>query len=116
MAIRSLPKSEWRLYFDVYSSDMKEADHDARVRVLSLEDGDQPLTDGAALLGLTYDPKDDLLEVQIEGLDHLVAHPSEIFVDERDGALAKLEVVRADGTREVIEWTSSLPAGRSATA
>ena len=105
MSIRPLPRAEWRSYFDAFSKDKAEAGRVeyASVRVLSSEDGDQPVADWAPLLGLTYDPKDDLLEVQMQGLDHLVAHPTSIFVDEEDGELARFEVAREDGSQEVVE-------------
>jgi hypothetical protein len=34
------------------------------------------------LLGITYDPNKDLLETALEGLDHLIAHPREISVED----------------------------------
>jgi hypothetical protein len=30
------------------------------------------------LRGVAYDPKDDVLEVALEGIDHLIEHPREI--------------------------------------
>lgn len=105
MAIRTLPRAEWNDYFDAFSrtkSDTGRIDY-AEIRVLSLEDGAQPQTSWIPLQGLTYDSKDDLLEVIMPGLDHLVGHPETIFVDEECGRLDRLEIVRRDGTKEIIE-------------
>jgi hypothetical protein len=105
MVIRSLPRPEWAPYFDGFSRAKQQTgrvDY-AEVRVFSPEIGAQPETRWLPLLGLTYDPKDDLLEVLVEGLDHLIAHPTAIYVDEAGGRLERMEVVRRDGTREVVE-------------
>jgi hypothetical protein len=65
------------------------------------------ITDRARVIGLTYDPKDNLFEVALEGLDHLVYRPQEIAVGEReDGFPEFIEVTRDDGTREIIRLRS----------
>jgi hypothetical protein len=105
MAIRTLPRAEWSDYFNAFShtkSDTGRIDY-AEIRVLSLEDGVQPQTTWIPLQGLTYDPKDDLLEVMMPGLDHLIGHPETIYVDEDAGRLDRFEIVRRDGTKEIIE-------------
>src|SRR5688500_15080725 len=105
MSIRSLPREEWSAYFDRFSKTKDDAgrvDY-AEIRVFSPEIGAQQETSWVPLQGLTYDAKDDLLEVTVPGLDHLVAHPTAIHVDEAAGRLNSFEVVRRDGTREIIE-------------
>lgn len=105
MAIRTLPRAEWNAYFDAFSgtkSHTGRIDY-AEVRVLSLEDGVQIQARWLPLQGLTYDPKNDLLEVQMPGLDHLIGHPEAVYVDEEAGRLDRFEVVRRDGTKEIIE-------------
>jgi hypothetical protein len=105
MAIRALPRPEWRRYFDAFSgskSHTGRVDY-AEIRVLSIEDGAQPQTRWLPLLGLAYDPKNDLLEVAVTGLDHLIGQPDAIYVDEQHGRLDRLEVIRRDGTRDLIE-------------
>lgn len=105
MAIRTLPHAEWNDYFDAFSrkkGDSGRVDY-AEIRVFSPEDGAQPETRWLPLQGLTYDPKDDLLDIAVTDLDHLVGHPEAIFVDEVQGRLDRFEVVRRDGTREIVE-------------
>jgi hypothetical protein len=105
MAIRTLPRAEWNDYFDAFSKQKDDAgriDY-AEIRVFSANDGAQPETRWLPLQGLTYDPKDDLLDIAVTNLDHLVAHPQTIYVDEAHGRLDRFEVVRKDGTREIIE-------------
>jgi hypothetical protein len=106
MATRKLARAAWGPYFDALSKPLvrgRRIDY-AELRVLSPEDGAQPHTGWLPLAGITYDHKDDVLEIAVEHLDHLVFHPVEIYVDElKDGVVASLAVVQADGTREIIE-------------
>jgi uncharacterized protein DUF5335 len=50
------------------------------------------------MLGITYDSKDDLLDVVLDRYDHLIRHPTQIVVDEEQGGVASVAVVDADGT------------------
>jgi hypothetical protein len=106
MSIKQLEKADWASYFDAFSKKLNREHRTdyAEIRVFSQEDGAQPETSWLPLAGITYDRKGDLLEVLVENMDHLVYHPKEIYVDEmEDKVLSSLEVVREDGTIEVIE-------------
>ena len=106
MAIRQLPRTDWKDYFDAFSKakdDAGRVDY-AEIRVFSPEIGAQPHTKWLPLQGLTYDSKDDRLEVFVAGLDHMIVHPKAIFVEETSGRLDSIEVVREDGTYEVVEF------------
>ena len=105
MAIRPLSRDDWNDYSDAFSDKIEAGQvKRATVRLLSSDDGDQPLATDAALHGLTYDPKDNLLEIQMEGLDHLAMKPKEIRVDEDADTLTQFEVVREDGDKEIVEF------------
>ena len=50
-------------------------------------------------------PSDDYCEaILVKGLDHMIVHPQAIHVDESNGRLDSIEVVREDGTYEVVEF------------
>jgi len=51
---------------------------------------------------ITYDSKDDALDVALEGLSHEIPHPREIVVDETPAGLASIAVVDGDGARQVV--------------
>jgi hypothetical protein len=73
------------------------------VEVLEPDWGDQVVTQGARLLGITYDPHTDSLEFELDAGDHRVVEPGEVWaVEEQDGFLSAVEVVHRDGTREVV--------------
>jgi uncharacterized protein DUF5335 len=62
----------------------------------------QPL-EGARLLGITYDRKKDSLEFALDSGDHRFLGPGEVWVvEESDGFVSAVEVVRPDGAREVV--------------
>ena len=42
------------------------------------------------LIGVTNDPKNDLVEIALEGLDHMIGRPREIYVQDDAGALASI--------------------------
>ena len=51
----------------------------AEIEVASLSLGDQVEAEWLPLHGITYDPNDDLVEVALEGLDHMIRKPREIY-------------------------------------
>lgn len=105
MAITKIARQDWPTYFDNLSTRLADNQRPeyAEIRVLSMEDGAQRETSWLPLDGITYDRKDDLLEVIVEGMDHLILQPEEIFVDEEDEEVLSMEIVRKDGTKEIIE-------------
>jgi hypothetical protein len=106
MAIRKLEKSEWRAFLDGLSK-LLEGKR-AEIEVASLKLGDEIEAEWLPLLGLTYDPKDDLFEVALEGIDHMIPKPREIYADDNVGGLMSIEVVDADGARQIIKLRDPL--------
>ena len=106
MTIRKLEKKEWKGYFDRISKELNS--QEAEIEVLSLALGDQVETKWLALLGITYDPKDDIVEVVLEGLDHMINKPREIYVDQEGPGISRLEVIDADGVRQIVKLRDEL--------
>jgi hypothetical protein len=109
METKRIPKDQLQQYFDAFSKRYVSDDSPqaADVELISNSLGDQIIVDGARLAGITYDPHDDALDFAIEltvdrQADHRIVKPSEVWViEEDDGFVSSLEVVRADGMREV---------------
>ena len=106
MATRKLAKSEWQSYFDRVSQSLGAKQ--VEIEVASLGIGDQIEVNQVALNGLTYDPKSDVLEVVTEALDHMIQHPSEIYVEESGDGLVTVEALDSDGNKQIIKLTSPL--------
>jgi hypothetical protein len=102
---RELPRAEWKGYFDRFTRAHLEGggSEAATVEVISPTLGDQFEVSAVRLLGLTYDPKSEALEVLLDGVDHLIFQPKGIWLLEGEpGFIATLEVVHPDDTREII--------------
>ena len=114
MAVRTLEKSEWHGYFDRVSRAL--LGKRAEIEVASLELGDQIEAEWVPILGITYDQKDDVLDIVLLGLDHLIPKPRQIFVDEGLTGSTSLEVVDHAGVRHIVQLREPLmlPAPSSA--
>src|SRR5215211_4660599 len=91
-------------YFDAFSKRFLMADSpdSADVEILG-ELGDQRIASGVRLLGVGYDPHTNALELELESGDHRSYRPREVWaVEESDGFITALQVVREDGEREVV--------------
>lgn len=106
MTTRKLEKQQWRTFFDGISTMLEGKE--AEIEVASLRLGDQVEAEWLPLIGIAYDPKDDVLEVALEGLDHLIPKPREIYVEDGAEGLAALEVVDGDDARQIIKLRDPL--------
>src|ERR1700724_436801 len=106
MAIRKLEKPEWRPFFDRISKAL--IGKRAEIEIASLALGDQIEAEWLPLIGITYDPKSDLLEIALEGIDHLIAHPREIHVDQTGILMTSLEVIDRDGVSQIVQLRDPL--------
>ena len=108
----AVPRADWAALFDALSHRAAASRHDVSIEVVS-PDATGVVFRAAPLVGITYDPRSDKLDVIAEGSDHHVVHPfavrSEAGPWTLDGVLDDgapgpwtLEIVSADGTRERI--------------
>jgi hypothetical protein len=101
-----LEKSIWRPYFDAVSKVL--SGKRAEIEVAALDLGDQIQAKWLPLLGITYDPKGDLIEVALEGVDHLIPQPLEVWVETEGLDLSSIEVIDANGVRQIVMLHDSL--------
>lgn len=101
MATRKLERSEWRQYFDAAAKQLPKMR--VAISVMAEDLGVQPETEKSELIGVTYDSKDGCLEIITPSMTHQITNPTEIYVQEEQGELASIEVLTADGTKQVIE-------------
>jgi hypothetical protein len=97
---KQLEKSQWRAYFDRMSK--ATVSKRAEIEIASLKLGDQIEAEWLPLLGISYDPKDDVIGIALEGVDHLIPKPREVYVEEQGLELSSLEVIDAEGGRQII--------------
>jgi hypothetical protein len=106
MPTRKLDKKEWKTFFDRVSK-MLEGKL-AEIEVASLRLGAQVQAEWLPLHGIAYDPKDDLMEVTLEGLDHMITKPREIYVEDGTVGLESVEIIDADGTKQIVKLRDEL--------
>ena len=106
MASRALPKEQWQTYCDRISKGL--AGQRAHIEVAGLAFGDQVAAKWLPLFGITYDAKNDLLEIAMEGFDHLIHKPREIAVDDGPSGLGSMEIVDSDRRRQIVKLMEPL--------
>jgi hypothetical protein len=101
VAISKLEKSAWHPYFEHVSKllDGKRAE----VEVASLKIGDQIEAEWLPLKGINYNPDTDMIDVALEGVDHVIRHPREVFVDQEAVLLKSMEVIDTDNFQRIIK-------------
>lgn len=102
---RQIPREEWQQYFDAFTRrHLGETGGVVTLEALSDTIGDQVLASGAHLIGLSYDPHDGAIDALLEGDDHRVFQPQEVWVLEGDheDVIATFEFVHADGMKEIL--------------
>ncbi len=116
---RRLFRDEWQPYFDDFTKRFlrDEREQTVQLELLSQSLGDQIAVRDTALRGISWDPKDMVLEVVLEDeLDHLVLHPKQVSViEEDDGFVKTIDVERDDGAHEIIELRRYAPLVRPET-
>ena len=104
--ISKLEKEVWHPYFDAMSKML--VGKRAEIEVDSLQLGSQVQASWLPLLGIVYDPKSDIVEVALEGLDHMIHHPREVYVDVNESGLNSVEVIAEDDERQIINLRDPL--------
>jgi Family of unknown function (DUF5335) len=106
MTTRKLDKKQWRTFFDRVSTMLEGKE--AEIEIASLRLGDQVEAEWLPLLGIVYDPNDAIVEVALEGLDHLIAKPRDIYIEDGPSGLVALEIVDADDVRQIVKLRDPL--------
>jgi hypothetical protein len=102
----NLPQSDWRGFFDRMSKAL--LGKWAEIEVASLDLGDQIVAEWIPLLGITYDARNDLLDVALDRSNHLIRHPRAIVVEQTSAGLASVAVEDEDGARQVVRLKDPL--------
>jgi len=101
---KQIPTDRMEQYFDGFSKRfLRKESRTADVEVLGMDLGDQIEGEGVRLIGITYEPKTRELDVELEGGDLRSFQPKEVWaIEEDDGFIRALEIVRDDDTKEIV--------------
>lgn len=100
MSLTQLAKPQWQSYFDHVSKALGAKL--VQVEVTGLGLGDQVQVNWLPLLGISYDPKNDIFAVAVEGLEHNVQHPKQIHVEQDAETLYSIEAVDAEDEHHIL--------------
>ena len=81
---------------------------EVEIEVTGLTIGDQIEQEWIRLLGMSYDPRNDLIEILVEGLDHLIRKPREVWIEHGPIGLVSMEVISEDDARQIIRLREPL--------
>jgi hypothetical protein len=101
-----LDKTQLRELFDRVTKQLEGKQ--AHVEVASLQLGDQIQAKWLPLLGLSYDPHDDAVELMLEGIDVTISKPREIHFDGAGDQWNALDIVDANGVQHIVELKEPL--------
>lgn len=102
MSIRRLDRNEWQGFCLRMSHGF--VGKRVAIEVASLEIGAQLETEWVPLLGMSYDPKNDVFELIVGELDHLIYGPREVYVDETPpiDSIIILQIIDAAGVHQIV--------------
>lgn len=100
MAIRRLERDDWDGFCMLAT--WGYFGRQVSIEVPSLDIGAQPEAQRSRLIGMSYDPKSDVLQVLLGEVSHLVRGPRDLYVDEESLGAVCLEVVDAEGIRQIL--------------
>ena len=85
---------------------MSDSPGAADVELVGPDVGDQPVANRVRLLGVDYDPHTNALELELGSGDHRAFNPREVWaVEESDGFVSSIQIVRDDGAKELVNIT-----------
>jgi hypothetical protein len=100
MKSRQIDKAHWQSFFDTMSK-LIQAKR-AEIEIAGLGLGDQIEAEWLPVIGLVYDPKDDIVEIALENVDHLVHGPREVHALDTPTGFSSILIVDRDGNRHML--------------
>jgi hypothetical protein len=103
---QAIDKSDWARYCERLSKVLEASN--AEIEVASLELGGQIEAKWLPLLGISYDEKDDVIDIALEGVDHIINHPQQLQADGNFAGLLTLEIKDGDGVQHLVRLRDAL--------
>jgi hypothetical protein len=106
MSVHKIDKPEWAAFCDAVSKSLSGKQVEIEIESLAL--GSQIEAESLPLLGIAYDSRSDIMEIALDGLDHMINHPREVSADIGPGGLTALEVVDGDNVHQIVKLHDAL--------
>ena len=101
-----IPKSDWTRFCDRFSKVLEGLR--AEIRIASLDLGNQTEAKSLPILGLSYDAKDDIFSIALEGITHIVNAPQQMHAEISPAGVSAIAITDADGAKHLIRFTQPL--------
>jgi hypothetical protein len=106
MTARSIQKADWGSFCAAVSEALEGSD--AEIEVASIDLGQQVEKQWAPLIGISYDPEDDIIDIALEEVDHIVNEPKELLAEIDDVRVSALQITDGEGTRHLVRLKDGL--------
>jgi hypothetical protein len=106
MTARSIQKADWGSFCAAVSEALEGSD--AEIEVASIDLGQQVEKQWAPLIGISYDPEDDIIDIALEEVDHIVDEPKELLAEIDDARVSALQITDGEGTRHLVRLKDGL--------
>jgi hypothetical protein len=107
---QAIDKTQWKAYCEFISRTLEGGG--VEIEVTSLDLGDQIQSNWLPMVGITYDPQDDLFDVALQRgddvLDHIIYGPREFAADREFAELTALEIIDKDGRQHLLRLRDTL--------
>jgi hypothetical protein len=106
VAVHRIDRRGWQAFLDTFTCAL--VGKRAGIEVASLDLGDQIAAEWLPLLGISYDRKNDMVVIALDGIDHMIRAPREIYADYMAGALIALEIVDGKNRHQIVRFKDPL--------
>lgn len=107
MDSKSLEKSKWQSVLDQFSS--SKPDVTVTLLVSGADIGAQTEAENVRFVGISYDPNDDDVSIEVEGLDHRITNPAHIEIAYEDEDLSSIEITSSDDYHHIVSFMPAVP-------
>ncbi len=111
MNTKTLDKATWEDYFNRFSKALGACL--TEIEVAGLDIGDQIEAEWITLTGISFDPKDDIVAVDMvskddRNVEHLIHKPAELVLQEGTEGVNSITIVDADNHKQIIHLKKPL--------
>jgi hypothetical protein len=106
MAARQLARDDWHAFLEELTRTVRG--RQTSVEIGSADLGGQRLVENVPLLGLSYDTRGDIIEIEFEAIGHRIVAPAALYIDRMADGVVGLEIVGKDEEKTVLRLKQPL--------
>lgn len=107
MAWKKLEESEYETYLDTLSRGLK--DSSAEIEVMAVGIMDKQQTGWIPFYGISYDPREKIISISSEYIDHHIKRPREVRLHAGDKGVDSIEITGGDGYNHLLKLKQPIP-------